>query len=576
MNCVIVDFETYYDNDYSLSKMPTMQYVRDPRFRILGCGFKLGEHEEPFFASGPRAVSEVIGKVDWSKTVAVAHNASFDGAVLSEKFGVRPKLWLDTSLIARWAIAQGYLPPNLTTSLSSLASFLGLEKGDTKAAVDAGGRVLADYGVNDIQITYAILQHLLSFHPPYEELVYMDLHVRMATEPVLSLDEAVLERAATQTVENAEIHRLLRKDANFERILTCLGVEVEYKTTPTGRTKPAFSKTDSFMRELLEHEDPKVAQYAELRLSATSNILRTRAQRMLDVGEPFPVPLLYYAAITGRSGGSDKLNLQNLPRKGPLREALMAPPGYRLVIGDSSQIEARVVAWLAGDENFLDLFKHADPYRVFGGKYIYGVAPEELTSEQRRIAKSAVLGLGFGQRESGFMRYCAANGVSVDAETAAAAVEAYQGGFDRVPALWRTLERDVRRNGYLVTPAGRKIVYPELHEEDRHLMYVRPAIFSRGRRGQRIVSKIWYGSICENLVQATARDAFFWQVLQLRREGFRVVHLVHDEVVTVVPEEQAEEAAERLLYWLRTPPPWAEGLPLTGEVGIGVRYSECK
>lgn len=578
MDIVVIDFETFWDKDYTLSKMPTMQYVRDRRFRVLGCGlqFLTGSDRSPIFASSENEVKSLLGAVPWSRTVAVAHNAQFDGAILSEHYGIRPARWIDTQLLARWAIAQGHLPPDQTTSLAALAPVVGMTKGDTQSATDAGGRVLADYGLNDIRITAALFRRLMSFRPPAEELAYMDLHVRMATEPVLMLDKPLLERTATQTVENAEVHRLLRKDKNFIKVLEKLGVEVEYKTTPTGRQKPAFARTDAFMKSLLEHEDPDVAKYAELRLSAQSNILRTRAQRMLDIGEPFPVPLNYYGAHTGRSSGADRLNMQNLPRKGPLRQSLMAPDGYRLVVGDSKQVEARVVGWLAGDENLLNLFKSADPYRVFGGRYIYLTDPEALTSEQRRIAKSAVLGLGFGQSDTGFARYCSANGVQVDPKIAMAAVTAYQTGFFRVPMLWKRLEREVRANGRLVTPAGRAITYPGLRWEDRQLMFTRHAIFSRGREGHREEAKLWHGAITENLVQATARDVVFWQALQFMREGFRVVHLVHDEIVAVVPEVQAKEAAERMLYWLRQAPPWAEGLPVDGEVGTGTRYSDAK
>jgi DNA polymerase len=174
------------------------------------------------------------------------------------------------------------------------------------------------------------------------------------------------------------------------------------------------------------------------------------------------------------------------------------------------------------------------------------------------------------------MRYCAANGVQVDPETATAAVTAYRTGFARVPALWKRLEREVKVNGRITTPAGRALIYPGLREEDRQLMFTRHAIFSRGRKGHREEAKLWHGAITENLVQATARDVVFWEALQFMREGYRVVHLVHDEIVAVVPEAQADEAAERLLFWLRQAPPWAEGLPVDGEIGIGIRYSDAK
>jgi DNA polymerase len=569
METVILDFETYYNAEYSIRRMPTMQYIRDRRFRILGCGFMIGD-DEPFFAENPE---DVIRRIDWENTVAMAFNAAFDGAILYEKFGVAPRMWIDPMLIARWAVAQGHLPPETTTSLSALARVVGATKGDTAQAVSAGGRELAEYCINDIEVTYDIYKYLMQFHPPGEELAFMDMHIRMAAEPTMFLDEGILSEAAKTTVESEEVHRLLRKDANFAKILMKLGVDIAYKTTPAGKTKPAFAKTDDFMQYLLNHDDPQIAMLAELRLSSTSNILRTRARRMLDVGSPFPAPLLFYGSHTGRSSGADGINVQNLPRKGPLRKALIAPDGWSFVVGDSKQIEARTVGWLAGDHALLEMFRAADPYRVFGGRYIYGCAPEELTKDQRQVAKSAVLGLGFGQGVQGFINYCARNGLQISHETAIAAVNAYRGGFPEVPRLWKRLEREVLSHGEIVLPSGRKITYPGLQEGEDGWEFRRHAIFSRGKSD---AVRIWHGVACENAVQGTARDVLFWQAAMYRREGYRVVLLVHDEIVSLVPDDKAEEAAERLLHWLRTPPPWADGLSVDGEVGIGKSYADAK
>jgi DNA polymerase len=581
MELLILDFETAWDNEYSLAKMPTMQYIRDPRFRVLGCGFQRlsTPQSAPFFVEGEEEVAKIIPQLPWEFIAAIAHNAQFDGVILSEHYGVRPAWWFDTQLLARWAIAQGHLPPDQTVSLAALASVVGMEKGDTKRATDTGGGVLVDYGINDIRITAELFRFLMEFKPPLEELHYIDLHIRMATEPMLALDKPLLEKTATQTEEQAEVHRLLRKDANFKQILERLGVEIEYKTTPIGRTKPAFAKTDTFMQSLLESDDYDVARYAELRLSAQSNILRTRAQRFLDVGEPFPVPLLYHAAHTGRSGGADKLNLQNLPAKGPLRQSLMAPEGYRLVVGDSSQVEARVVGWLANDEALLETFKASDPYREFGGKYLYQCSPESLTTEQRKVAKSAVLGLGFGQGVNGFMAYCTRQRISVTREEAETAVNAYRQGFSKVPLLWRKLETQVETTGAIELPSGRTLYYPGLSkDEDGDLFYYRHKIFSKARKGERQKVKVWGGFLAENATQATARDLVFWQALQFRKENpqWKIVLLVHDEVVVLAREQDIEYAGERLLFWLRQVPDWGEGLPVDGEVKIGVRYSDCK
>lgn len=580
-----IDFETYYDADYSLTKMPTHQYVRDPRFRCLGCGFQFGVDARPLYVSDIGKVRAILDRIPWDRVSVVCHNAQFDGTILWERFGRKaPARWLDTQLMARWAIAQGHLDPNQGVSLAKLAPLVEMEKGDTRAAVDAGGDALAQYGTNDVRIMMALLGYFQSLDIPEEELVYMDMHVRMATQPVLDLDTALLAQAATQTEEQRRLHELLRKDANFKRVLEARGVEVEYKTTPKGRSKPAFAKADAFMRDLLNHEDPEIAELAELRLSAQSNIVRTRARRMLDVGDPLPVPLLYYAAHTGRSGGRDKLNPQNLPTKGPLRQAVMAPEGHSLVVGDSRQVEARVLGWRAGDENLLDTFKSTSPYRTFAGLYMYNCPPEDVTPEQYKVGKAGVLGLGFGQGVNGFINHCARSGVTVDAATAERAVQAYRQAFSRVPLWWREVERRIQEEGEIRLPSGRKLTYPGLHwgtddEGRRQAYFDRHMIFSKARKGQRQRVKVWHGLLVENDTQAVARDVVFWQARRFAESGvgtWQVVWMTHDEVVAVVPDEAAEDCAECLLHSLRQVPPWAKGLPTDGEVHIVKRYGEVK
>lgn len=584
MKIIGLDMETHFDSEYSLSKMPTHQYVRDPRFRCLGCGFQFGLEGDPFYVSGHDAVEAVLDRIDWGRTAVVCHNALFDGTVLWERFDQRsPALWLDTQMMARWAVAQGHLSPDQTVSLAALAPLVGMAKGDTRAAVDAGGQTLADYGVQDVRIMMALLRRFLALGIPEDELSYMDLHVRMATEPVLCLDRELLRQATVQAPAQATLHALLRKDANFTRVLAALGVPVEYKTTPKGQRRPALAKTDPFLQSLLAHDDPAVAEVAELRLSAQSNILRTRAQRFLDIGEPLPVPLIYYGAHTGRASGTE-INPQNLPRTGPLRQSVLAPPGTLLVVGDSRQIEARLVGALSGDAALMETFEASDPYRTFAGRYMFGCDPADVTPEQRQIGKAGVLGLGYGQGAEGFRVHCLRSRLVIDERTAQAAVDAYRNGFPAVPRWWRRLLHTVQTEGALTLPSGRRLLYPGLEwtaDEDGRpqLIYRRPLIFSKARKGERQIGKIWGGACAENFTQAVARDVVFWQVLQLAREWrgrARVVWTTHDEAVVVAPEADAPEIGERLLHWLRTSPPWIAGLRTDGAVKIAKRYGEAK
>jgi DNA polymerase len=569
-----IDFETYFDKEYSLSKMPTAQYVRDERFKILGVAVAYDD-EQPLFINDINNIREFFANVNWRSAYCIAHNAAFDGFILNALFDHRPARWFDTMLLARWAISQGHLSSRTTTSLAALADVIGLAKGDTAKAVAAGGEDLASYAINDIVITREIFKHLLAFKPPVFELDIIDLHIRMATEPVFHLDKPLLEKASIYTPETEQLHKLLRKDKNFVQLLDKLKVKVEYKTTPTGRERPALAKTDEFVNKLTRHSNPVVAALATARLEAQSNITRTRAQRFLDVGEPFPAPLLYYGAITGRSAGADRLNVQNLPRGGVLRRALIAPPGHTLVVGDSKQIEVRVLAWAAKDEHLRAVLQDSDPYRLFASEHMFRVPFDEVTPEQRRIAKSAVLGLGFGQRPTGFMAYCARFGIDISIDDAEKAFNAYHNAFLRIQRFWHYVERRVKAVGGFELPSGRKLRYPALRRGDvGGLEYARAAIFSRAKGVT--FEHLWYGKLVENVVQAIARDVLYWQALQLQKAAYKIALVVHDEIVIVVDKNILDKAHFDMVRCLSTTPPWAEGLNLAGEVGIARSYGEAK
>jgi len=346
MNLLLLDFESYYEprGDYSLSKMPTMQYVRDSRFDCLGVALETYGFGPPCWYDG-HMIEKALDGIEWKTTVCCAHNAPFDAAVLYERFGRSPAYWLDTQAWTRYAIAQGALPPDAGTSIKWWGEWLDSAKGDTAQAVAAGGEQLAEYGLQDVRIMRMALEWLQTHCPlPALEASFIDLHVRMATEPRLRLDVPMLTELAADTLD-PEIAKAVRSRDKFAEALRAAGVEPGTKTSPAnGKETYAFAKTDKFMRDLARHEDPVVRTLAELKAQGGSTIVASRSQRLLDVGAPMPVPLRYYGAHTGRSSGDDKLNMQNLPR-GAFRKALVAPAGQTLIVADYSQIEARVVAW---------------------------------------------------------------------------------------------------------------------------------------------------------------------------------------------------------------------------------------
>ena len=575
MNLLLLDFESYYDKDYSLGKMPTMQYIRDERWQTLGCALQgLPVSDRPVYLR-PGELEPALDSIPWDTTCAVAHNAAFDGAVLKHHYGHAPAQWIDTMLLMRWAIGQGHLPADLTTRLAAAGDYLGIQKGDTRAALDAGGEAEADYACQDVRIMAKLLKLLLSFRPPLLERLLVDLHVRMAAEPVLEIDQQMLEETAKQKPDDAAV--ALRKKAIFASALRAKGIEPEMKTSPrTGKQDYAFAKKDPFMQTLAEHGDPVVRHLHKLRTEGTSNLLQTRAQRFLEVGSPFPVPLLYYGAHTGRASGLDRMNLQNLPRKGPLRAAIAAPEGFELVVIDLAQIEVRVLAWLAGERWLLDAFaKGEDVYTVFAANELYHKPQADVTKAERTVAKAAVLALGFGQGALGFVEYCQAFGIPMDQRQAEGIVRAYRDSVPAITAHWRHTMDTVIDTQQTRLPSGRVLTYPNLRQQGREWVFDRHQIFSKQRVGQRDVIKLWHGIVVENQVQAAARDVVMAQTIHVA-EHYRVVLSVHDELVMCVPTEQAEEALAFAEGAFAQPPEWADGLPVKGEGGIGQTYADAK
>ena len=164
----------------------------------------------------------------------------------------------------------------------------------------------------------------------------------------------------------------------------------------------ALAKNDALFQALLNGEREDVALLCEARLAVKSTTERTRAQRFLDISGrgTLPVPLSYYGAKSGRWSASkgSAINMQNLKRGSFLRKAIMAPEGYQLVVGDLSQIEPRVLAWLSDYDEMLDIFRSGrDPYAQFGARMfnIPGMT-KESHPELRQSAKSALLGCGYG------------------------------------------------------------------------------------------------------------------------------------------------------------------------------------
>lgn len=624
MDIVTIDFETYYDREYSLSKMTTEAYVRDPRFEVIGVCVKVNDFPTDWY-SGDN-VGKFLNSLDYSDKAILAHNAAFDGAILSWHYGIKPKFWFDTLSMAR--------PLHNATvggSLKNLTAHYGLgQKGDE--VFNNLGRHLKDftpeeldryasYCVNDVELTYQLFQKLKEGFP-VSELMVIDQTIRMYTQPVIQLDTDVLERhlekvkadkskliddLALKGLSEEKVKKALMSNQIFSKLLSAVGVEPPMKTSlRTGKETYAFAKTDKEFTGLLEHPDPRVQNLVAARLGTKSTIEETRTENLMKVAErgALPIMLNYYGAHTGRFSGGDKLNLQNLPRNGAIREALTAPLGEVLVACDSSQIEARMVAYIAGQEDLVQAFREGrDVYSEFASE-VYGKKVTKADKVERFVGKTCILGLGYGMGHVKFRNTLALGqggiAVDIDENEAQRIVRLYRQKNHKIVSLWNKCGHALTTmvaggsghisellpfdsNG-IVLPNGLRIQYNALRQTPDGFEYIADARTFRKLAKARVTTgeqvsidwtRIYGGKVTENIVQALARIVVAEQMASIG-QSYHVAFQVHDEIIITCLEEDKSHAQQLVERRMSTPPSWARDLPVACESGVGYNYSDAK
>jgi len=603
-----IDIESYYSKSFSLSKMTTEEYIRAKRFEVIGVAVQ-SDSSEPAWYSGTKAnTKKFLDQFDWANATAVAHNAAFDMAILNWHFDIRPKRIIDTLSMARAVHGT-----NVGGSLAALTQHYnlgakGTEVNDAlgKRRLDFNVDELARYGMyckNDVVLTYKLLNKLMVDFPAVE-LGLIDLTVRMFTEPRLELDVEVLTSHLHEVTQAKE--QLLAKITDSKEdimsnpklavVLERLGVAPPMKTSlRTGKQAYAFAKSDQEFKALLEHENPTVQAVVAARLGVKSTLEESRTQRFIDIAGrgTLPIPLKYYAAHTGRWGGDDKINMQNLPRNSLLKHAIRAPDGYMLVDSDSSQIEARTLAWLAEQHDLVEAFERGeDVYKQMASK-IYGKPEQDITKDERFVGKTTILGCGYGMGADKFKAQLKVFGVDTELDECQRIINVYRATYPKIVELWRhagdalrAIRSDKATNtlgieGALVVtgkdgiglPNGLYLRYPNLRMEDRKgeafgLVY-------DTKRGRTVVpTRIYGGKVIENVCQALARIIIGEQMLMVNKR-YPVVMTVHDAIGALVPEAEVVEGQQYIEECMRTRPSWALGLPLNCESGAGKTYGDC-
>ena len=425
----------------------------------------------------------------------------------------------------------------------------------------------------------------------------------------------------TSSKKQNSILKIIRSNKLFPKILESVLPDGEHTPTKMGKKGliPALAKTDEMFQQLLIHPNEKVRTLCQARQTAKSWPTHVkRIQSMINQSKCknglLPVALHYYGAHTGRWSGGEKINLQNLggrgragsgnhPLIGKVRGLLQAPDGYVLSIADSSQIEARILAWFADQQDLVQGFANGDDiYSVFATKLFKSYVAEPLPSDpkpvykilkvRRGFGKDAILGAGYGMGANKFYDNCRANNDlrpmfdsgEYDWNFIDKLIKTYRSTYSKIPEFWKAVEKAFKwaikypnetiavgcnlrfenHNGtvHIILPSGRRLFY-------RHCALKRTKMGSEIRWHW---GYLYGAAITENIVQSISRDLLGYWILKAERSGLSVAMHTHDEYVCVVLEDQADKKLQQMLDIMCSIPKWADGLPVNAKGKISKCY----
>lgn len=622
---VTIDFETYYDGEYSLSKMSTESYIRDSRFETIGCSITLPHEARGKWYVGHDAVKSALHRIDWDTHAMLAHNNYFDGAIAAWIYDIWPRLYM-------CSMCMGQPIYGFTTgvSLAKLSEALGVGvKGDEviralgKHLADFAPHELAQYGeycINDGLLSRRCAQKLMPALP-LKELLAIDETIRCFTDARLLLDTPMLVDYHQHVKDIKETHYLwacnllgidddadglaldkirtvIMSNDKLAQLLLEIGCEPPTKLSPaTGKPMYAFAKTDDEFLALKDHQDERVQTLVTCRLGGKSTQAETRALKFIEMAErgPMPAYFKYYAAHTGRLGGGDDTNLQNLARGSELRNAIMAPPSHVLIGGDLSQIEARIVAWLAQQVDLVQAFRDFDAkigpdvYCVTASAFLGREVTPDM-KDDRRLGKVIALALQYGMGLDRFIITARRDKVTLTPPEAKRASDWFRHSRNRIPILWkqgehalRALEKGeryafgpdecivVEADG-IHLPSGRVLRYPGL-QSGPSSMFPGMTEWTYLNRKKRV--RLYGAKTIENISQSLAGSVCQDGWLSLRKK-LKIVLQVHDELIGMAHETLAQEGCRMMRAALSQEVKYLPGLPVACEVGYAQRFGHIK
>jgi DNA polymerase len=461
-------------------------------------------------------------------------------------------------------------------------------------------RAYGGYCINDVELTYKLFKAMKPM-VPVPELKLIDMTIQMFTKPELQLDTAMLYAHLEDVVNQKESLLLecgftkeaLMSNQKLADVLDMLEVPIPMKKNAKGEDTFAFAKVDEGFKALAEHDDLRVQAIIAARLGTKSTLEETRTQRFIEISErPYrnnllPVPLQYYGARTGRWSATDKINLQNLPRKSKLKGAIIAPDGCVIVGADLSAIELRLGLAFAGQMDKVKMLgEGVDLYKDFAS-VVYNVPYTEINDTQRFMGKTAQLSLIYGTGANKLRSQTKQmSGIDIGEEEAKRMVSLYRGEYTEVVNAWgqgddvlhavkdgtymcmgRNDVVEVHGAAGAFLPSGLYMQYPDLKQINVSTPRGSKLEWSV-LKNKRERDKLYGSKVFQGLTQAMARCIIAEAMLRIAKKH-RILLTIHDAVYLLAREDEADDVLRFVITQLRIPPAWMPDIPLDAEGGYG-------
>lgn len=603
---LFLDFESYWNtkDGYGLKQLSTVEYIRDSRFKAFGMGVAINDGKITWISGLQIAsfCSRIANEIGWPNIALVGHNVKFDGMILREIYGCVPGQFIDTKGMSRGVLGKSVK----NHSLAIIAEHFGMQpKGTMKTdgvveLTTAQEAELAEYCLHDVELCRSIFNKLkLEF--PENQYEVMHRTIEMFICPKMILNVPLLEKTNEEEIKRrANIFKEIGIDKaefssnkKFPALLRKFGYEVPTKISPRTREPiPALALGDTGFIELIENGNEELKALCEARIAAKSNLLETRSAKLAAIGRtgdwPFDVEFSGADQTHRFSGGSGAGgNPQNFTRDSALRKAVEAPKGYKLVVGDFSQVECRLVAFLSRDPGLIAAMD-GDAYSAFASNY-YGRRITKADKIERWFGKEATLGLGYKMGWCKFKdRVKLKVGKNITEEEARRGVNLYREMYSRVPALWEFLDNIIPHIAtgkaaiwplpgkigyqYVELPSGLKMRYPNLRPEKGQRGNIE-WVYDVWKKSRLEKAKLYGGKLLENIAQALAGELCKEAMLKF---GNRVTGLVHDEIHVICRKGLEIVTQKKLQRAMSVAPSWMPELRLKAEVKVGSNWGECK